>query len=107
MDSLREIMDEALDAVLDPDIFGEPHDINGRTLWVDVDNDVLRERADAGGVAGMHLGRILFFARASDFPEVPEPGQSMFFDKKPMRVETCGVDCGMLEIVLSQQRKGR
>ncbi|MCL2495680.1 MAG: hypothetical protein FWE98_08550 [Oscillospiraceae bacterium] len=85
---------------------GEWHRIDGRRVKVIVDNDALRSRQDLGGVAGLHTGNLLYFARASDLPKRPEPGSIQKFDGRNMRVVTCNEDVGMLEVTLSQMRQG-
>lgn len=85
---------------------GAWHRINDTPLLLIVDNDALRERVDIHAVAGVHLGRVLFFAKAEDFPERPEEGQPMVYDGQPMYVSTCNEDFGLYEITLSQERLG-
>lgn len=85
---------------------GEWHTIDDTRMLIIVDNDALRERVDIHATAGIHLGRLLFFAKAEHFPRRPEEGQQMVYDGKPMYVSTCNEDFGMYEITLSQHRMG-
>lgn len=93
-------------ALFNEEELGEWHKIDDTRRLIIVDNDALRERVDIHAIAGIHLGRILFFARAEYFSQRPEEGQRMMFDDRPMYVSTCNEDFGMYEITLSQQRTG-
>lgn len=107
MPNLREIANQDLQSVLmDLDECGEQHTIDGRSLVVVEDSDALRERNDQARACGMHLGSILYFAKATDFPRKPETDQVQIYDGRTMYVVTANEDMGMLEVTLSQNRMG-
>lgn len=81
--------------------FGEKHVIDGREVVIALDNDALRRRADRSGV---HLGDLMYFAAAGDFERVPQVGTRQMFDGRATTVEEVTEDCGMLTVVLSQNR---
>lgn len=86
-----------------PDEFAEPHQIDGRTLNVIVDEDQLKERSKKE-YDGISVGEILYFVKAEDFGERPEEGTPQIFDGRQMYVFDARDNDGMHEIILSQNR---
>lgn len=85
------------------DEFAETHMINGRELNIIVDNDRLQYRSKKE-FDGISVGELLFYVKASDYGERPEPGAPIIFDNRQMIVFDCREDAGVYEIILQQNR---
>lgn len=83
--------------------FAEPHNINGRTLNVVIDNDRLMQRSKKE-FDGISVGELLFYVKKSDFGERPEVDAPIIFDGRQMYVFDCREDAGAYEIILRQNR---
>lgn len=83
----------------------ELHEVNGRMLDVIIDNDRLMQRSKKE-FDGISVGELLFYAKAADYGERPDPGAPIIFDGKQMIVFDCRVDAGVYEIILQQNRGG-
>ncbi|GIO09665.1 hypothetical protein J31TS6_56930 [Brevibacillus reuszeri] len=88
------------------DEFGEIHNIDGRDLLVVIDKDVSAGRKRKGlsdyysMSEGLHISKIMLYARVSDFPVVPTADSQMKIDEEYYRVVDCDKQMGVLEIEL-------
>jgi hypothetical protein len=85
------------------DEFSEEHKINSKNLVITIDNDRLKER-QGKEFNGTYIGELLYFAKVSDFEEMPSVGDDQKFDSSMMYVSDIKEDNGMYEIILSQNR---
>ncbi len=107
MASFRELLADDLGAVFfNADEFATEHDIDGKTVSVVVDNDLLTARkVRAGKVQGEGLfeGDLLFFVPVGRIAS-PLIGQVMRFDRRPYRVADVAELDGMLTVTLKGAR---
>lgn len=96
-------------AILDLEIFfndfAESHNINGRVLNVIVDNDRLTERTQKE-FDGISIGELLYFAKASDYGDMPSIGEAQRFDRRQMYIADVKDLSGIYEIILTQNLGG-
>lgn len=84
---------------LDEDVFGEPHEIDGKTIICMPDEDVLSRSDDAKDL-GLYMTGLVLFVHESDLPRGHE-GDPMVLDGVPRTVLDWRVDRGMHRIRLS------
>lgn len=100
---LKDQIRSDLDIIFNLDEFAEPHKIDGRILNIIVDNDRLIQRSKKE-FDGISVGEILYYVKASDYGERPEPGAPQIFDGRQMYVFDVREDSGIFEIILQQNR---
>ena len=88
---------------LNTEEFGETHRIEGQRIPVVIDNDELI-KLKQGQILGLVDADILIFGRREDFPEKMNPGRLLNVDGREMIVTNTGVDMGMIEVALKQNR---
>jgi len=103
MSTFKEQIAQDLAIFFNQNELAEPHQIDGRTLNVIVDEDQLKERSQKE-YDGISVGEILYFVKAEDYGERPEEGTPQIFDGRQMYVFNCRDNDGMFEIILSQNR---
>ena len=102
----KEQIQKDLDAVfLNCDEFAEIHRVEGNEIRVVVDSDQLN-KLKKGQILGIIEADMLLMGREGDFPADLEPGRLMNVDGRELIVVKSGVDMGMVEVALSQNRMG-
>ncbi len=75
---------------LNPEEFGEPHMIDGKTKNVIVDNMEIIERskkqAEDNRIEGIYKRQLLFYVSRAEFGKLPAIGRIMKFDGKDYRI---------------------
>ena len=110
MPSFKEIVEADIsDVFLNPDVFGETHNLNGTDCICVISSDMTDERKAslAGGKRtpdGLHGDYLTICVRGSDLPEVPAQGTSFRVDGTRYTVDSCTEDMGMLSIQLGAYR---
>ena len=90
---------------LNTDEFAELHYIEGKEIPVVVDNDRL-VKLKQGQSLGLVEADLLLMGRESDFPANMEPGRLLNIDGREMIVASSGIDMGLIEVALRQNRAG-
>jgi len=101
--SLKDVIAADLSAVFfNIDEFAEQHDINGTSMPVIIDEDVLKERSNNKSETfdGVYRGEVVLFVKAADLLKRPVKGQPLRLDGRLMMVGSCSESNGMLEIAL-------
>ena len=104
--SFIEQIQKDLDAVfLNIDEFAELHRVEGVQIAVVIDNDQLNQMKQ-GQILGLVEADMLLMGRESDLPADLEPGRLLNVDGRELIVENSGVNMGLVEIALRQNRTG-
>lgn len=85
--------------------FAEIHKIDKQDVPVIIDDDRLMYRFNKE-FDDIYTGKILYYARVSDFPAQLKQGMLQVFDGKPMYIYDVKVDNGIYEVILHQNRGG-
>lgn len=101
--NLNEQMDQDCELFFSPDEFGELHSIDGKQIYIVVDDDKLIER-QKGAEVGVAESSFLFFARVNDLPKRKGYGSVLNIDGKEYTVDNWSVAGGIAQIALSQTR---
>lgn len=96
---------DAAATFLNPNEFGEMHNVDGREILVVVDSDTLSERPRQpmelyNAANGVYLNEITLYLLASDMEDRPVVGQHLRLDGKRYPVSRCSESMGMLQIGL-------
>ena len=87
--------------------FAETHNVNGKKMAVQVDENELleRDKAKAGGhTDGLYKSRRLIYVAQKDFGPRPAIGAMLTLDRRVYRVEDCTAEDGMLAIKLEAKK---
>jgi hypothetical protein len=103
MAKLKDLFLSDLSTFINPDEFGEIHNIDGNNVSVIVDNDKLQERRKKE-FDGISVGELLYFAKVSDLTKKPMQDSIQLFDKRPYLVFNVREDNGIYEVILQQNR---
>ena len=90
---------------LDPEIFGEECRIEGKTVFIVLDNDELKKRQGGQDLA-VAESATLFYARVEDLPPRRAPGASITVNGRECVIDDWQEDMGMATIVLSETITG-
>lgn len=110
MSAFKDMVEADISSVfLNPDEFGETHNLNGANCICVIASDITEERKAslAGGKRtpeGLHGDYLTICVKSSDLPEVPAQGTSFKVDGKRYTVDACTEDMGMLSIQLGAYR---
>jgi hypothetical protein len=96
---------------LNPDEFGETHNLNGTDCVCVISGDetdkrsaaLLDSRRTPDGLSGDF---VTVCVKASDLPYIPKMGTNFKVDGKLYKVDTCTNDMGMLTMTLGAYRMG-
>jgi hypothetical protein len=102
---LKDIIQQDIGVFLNPDEFGEPHNINGTIYTVVVDDDAAERRPrqpiDLYNAAnGVYVGRITIYMRAADLNYRPVIGQRWTVDDEPYYIRDFRESAGILWVEL-------
>ncbi|MBY0088114.1 hypothetical protein [Brevibacillus brevis] len=95
-----------LTVFINPNEFGEFHNVDGRQLLIVISKDATTGRQRKGATDyysmtdGIHVSTFKVYAFASDFPVVPEADSNIEIDGQFYRVVNCDNQMGVLEIEL-------
>jgi len=103
MSTFKHMVTAGLQHFLDPDIFGEPHFIEGKEVIVVVDDDMLREK-QGGAAFAIAESSLLFYAKVADLPPRKAPGGLLTFDGRVYIVDDWSEAAGMATVTLNQNR---
>jgi len=102
MAGFKEQIEADLDVFFNTDEFAEEHEIDGVTMPVIIDNDMLKEQQrKMMDPSGFFLVDLVFHVKKSCFLRRPEAGNIMMFDKKPRRIADVQEDTGVYTITLA------
>ncbi|MFU1797373.1 hypothetical protein ACM1RC_26140 [Paenibacillus azoreducens] len=98
------VANDNLTVFINPEEFGEPKNIDGETLMVVVDYDLINERPHLYA-EGTYLSKVTFFVHEADLGYVPAEGQEMRFGDVgkrgyPYLVTNVASNMGILEITI-------
>ncbi|TVX93043.1 hypothetical protein [Paenibacillus agilis] len=92
---------------INPDEFGEPHNIDGKIYTVVVDNEIIHERPSLStsgsndfDAHGVYLTNITFFIKEIDLGYIPVENQPMEFDGLLCTVRKVIPNVGIVEVML-------
>lgn len=104
--SFKETVQKDIAVFINPDEFGDLHNVDGRELLVVFDKDATAGRQRKGSTdyysmsEGIYTSAIKVYAYASDFPDIPAADSFMNIDGVHYRVVNCHNQMGVLEIEL-------
>ncbi|WP_409176656.1 hypothetical protein [Brevibacillus fortis] len=104
--NFKELVAQDIAVFMNPDEFGELHNVDGRELLIVFDKDATTGRQRKGSTdyysmsEGIYTGTIKVYAYASDFPVVPMADSHMRIDGELYRVVDCDNQMGVLVIDL-------
>jgi hypothetical protein len=99
MPDLKDQIALDLTVFINPDEFGERHEINGSFFNVVIDNDQLMQRSKKE-FDGLSVGELLYYVSAAEYGTPPTIDEVQIFDRKVMQVFDVRVDTGIYEIIL-------
>jgi hypothetical protein len=99
MPRLKDYISSDLNVFFDLDEFAEEHNIDGKTMAVIIDNDMLQRRK-MSQADGTYTGELLFYVRKNELGSKPAIGQHITFDDMPYRVSDCQDDGNLYIITL-------
>ena len=87
---------------INPEEFGEEHEIDGKTVMVIIDNNeqIERQKRITSNSNGIFLKEILFYVAEENFRNLPAIGRVMRFDKKSYTVTDAINENGIFSISL-------
>lgn len=102
--NFKERIRQDIDTVfLNLEEFAELHRIEGKEIPIVIDNNELT-KLKQGQILGLVDADMLIFGRCVDFPDDMNPGRLLNVDGREMIVTNTGVDMGMIEVALKQNR---
>ena len=90
---------------LDPEFFGELYRVEGREIYIVLDDDALIRR-QGGQELTVAESSTLFYARAEDLPPSRSAGQSLNVNGRECIIDDWRVDMGMATIALRENIRG-
>lgn len=88
--TFKELIKGDTGVFLNTEEFGEPHNLNGKTINVMIDNNEMIEREKRGVSESYNNGvfkkQLLFFVKADCFGTLPQIGRTLLFDQSPYLV---------------------
>lgn len=112
MSAFKDMVAADISAVfLNPDEFGEEHDLDGTICTCVISGDMTEKRAAIlpGGrrtPEGLHGDYLTVCVKTADLEKIPKQGTNFRVDGKRYTVDTCTEDMGMLTITLGAYRMG-
>ncbi len=99
---MKDLITKDLGIFLNPEEFGQLHDVNGRQVLIVFDADILKERASYRDVPtdGVFTGQVVVFIKSTDLPSMPATGSVLRLDGKMYLVNEVSESMGILEITL-------
>lgn len=87
---------------INPEKFGEEHEIDGKTVMVIIDNNeqIERQKRIPSNSNGIFLKEVLFYVAEESFGNLPTIGRIMRFDKKSYTVTDAINENGIFSISL-------
>jgi len=99
MENFKDRVAADMSVFLNLDEFAEYHDIDGETVKIVLDSDLINRRPHLYA-EGTYQNRVIFFARESDLGYRPVEGQVMSLDGQQYLVVQVGEDMGLLSVTL-------
>lgn len=106
MSAFKDYLSYDLDNVFfNIDEFAEPHNVNGQSMDIIIDDDELKERQQNRNKfledpQGVYNADVLFYVKKSDFGEKPEVMENLWLDNELYQVVDAVENNGVLEITL-------
>lgn len=96
------VAEDVKNVFLNPDEFGEEHEIDGEKIMVIVDNNeqIEREKRVTSHANGVYMKEILFYVSKESMGNLPAIGRVMRFDKKSYNVTDAIDENGIYSISL-------
>ena len=92
---------DILDVFINPDEFGEMHDVNGKNVNIVLDDFELLKREkykSTNEKAGMGVKRGLLYIKAADYGRLPLSGRKLTIDNQTFEVEDAVNESGVYSI---------
>ncbi|MGF9907272.1 hypothetical protein [Brevibacillus porteri] len=106
MRTFKDYVASDLAVFINPNEFGEFHNVDGRQLLIVISKDATTGRQRKGTTGyysmteGIHVSTFKVYAFASDFPDIPVADSHVRIDGELYRVVDCDNQMGVLEIEL-------
>lgn len=97
--SFKDRVSDDLSVFLNLDEFAEHHDIDGESVPIVLDSDLINRRPHLYA-EGTYQNRVVFFVRETDLGYRPVEGQVMSLDGQPYLIVQVGEDMGLLSVTL-------
>lgn len=100
------ITQDAENIFLDPEEFGEPHEIDGEVFNIIIDGNEMLERENRYMVLdeGIHRQRLMFYVLASAFGQLPKIEALICIDNRNYRVVDATEEAGIYSITVEENR---
>ena len=91
---------------LDTDYFSDIHEVNGKDMPVQIDNNeqINREKRRAGGADGVFRNQKLIYVSSSDYGPLPRQGSTIKFDGRTYKVMDAISEDGIYSITIEEYR---
>lgn len=103
MSRFKDSINADLVSFINPDEFGQLHDVNGRQTLVVFDADIIKERNVFRNLVptdGIYTGQVIVFIKKTDLPNTPAVGSVFRLDGEMYLVIEVSEALGILEITL-------
>lgn len=100
------IADDIRTVFLNPEEFGEPHQVDGRQMTVIIDNSEIIERSkkQVDRTEGVYEKLLLFYVARSAFGRLPAVGNALQFDGGLYRVVDAVSEGGIYSITIGRNK---
>lgn len=103
--SFKDFIASDFSTFINPGEFGEPHTINGETVTVVMDSDLIKGAKLPPRLSdGVYLNSIVFFVSEAELGYRPVEGELMRFDEMPCLVLDVADEMGMLAVTLEKNQ---
>jgi hypothetical protein len=103
MPKFKDYLESDIDTFINIDEFGTVHNIDGRDIKIQLDNDQLKQQ-QLNSAEGTFQGDMLFLVQKSVYGPKPSIGRVVKFDSKTYMVSDCQEDEGLYTITLVANR---
>jgi hypothetical protein len=100
MPKLRDYFARDLQTIINTDEFAEEVDIDGKSIKVVMDSDLLKELQLSNGGEGLASSELLFHVKKSDLEFTPFVGQDITFNRKLYYINSVQDDEGLYTLAI-------
>ena len=105
--SFKDIIQEDVHEVfMNPEEFSETHNVNGKAMAIQIDNNeqIEREKRAGQNMDGIYLNQKLIYVAADDYGPLPKQGTVVSIDGKIYKVADAISEDGVYSITLEANR---
>ena len=104
--NFKEIIQKDKEIFLNPSEFGEPHEVDGKSMNIIIDGNEMVERRKyyESHTDGLYFKKILFYVSSDEFGAHPAIGRLIKIDGKSYRVTDAINEMGIYSITMEANR---